>query len=251
MYDAIPSSKHLTASNEVFRLFSSRYQCITVLDTHHADCVCGVAAGGARPVSVTHEEYCPLGGGTADRHDAAVYEVAEMLRGSNFPTRIQCEARGSEEQYPDLEVSNFPHPGATALIELSVVCPTQERLVRAAAQQALSAADFREEEKLRKYAQLAAARGDAIYPAVWESTGANGRSLRRIINICAGTISSAQFAETALERTWAASTFTQYWTQRLAISFWRGSLQMARARSRAAAARLEAASARPISQELF
>ena len=123
--------------------------------------------------------------------------------------------------------------------------------MRAAAQQALSAADFREEEKLRKYAQLAAARGDAIYPAVWESTGANGRTLRRIINICAGTISSAQFAETALERTWAASTFTQYWTQRLAVSFWRGSLQMARTRSRAAAARLEAARARPISQELF
>ena len=162
-----------------------------------------------------------------DRHDAVVYAVADMLRDSNHSTHIQCHPRGPKDS-PDIEVVDFPQPGNAAFVEVSIVCPTQAGLVRRASGAPLAAAQFREAEKRGKYAQLLRQSGFAIFPAVLESTGAFGRELQRIVDICTAKVTQVWYAETALDRTWASRTSSQYWTQRIAVSFWRGAFQMDR-----------------------
>lgn len=140
---------------------------------------------------------------------------------------IQCHPRGPTDS-PDIEVVDFPQPGNAAFVEVSIVCPTQAGLVRRASGAPLAAAMFREAEKRGKYAHLLRQSGYAIFPVVLESTGAFGPGLQQVLDICAAKVTQVWYAQTALDRTWASRTSSQYWTQRIAVSFWRGAFQMHR-----------------------
>lgn len=234
-YFAIPSSAELTLSNEVFRFFSYSRQCIRELEVSSAECSCRSGeAGGARPVGISHHHHCALGGGLVDRHDPLCFVIAKCARAAGFPTLVQCQAQGAREEYPDLVIHNFPTPGESAFGEVSVVCPSQDRFVREASQVPLHAASHREGEKQAKYAALAVSFRRRIIGLVMESTGAFGKNLQEFISSCAAAHDEAVFAESCMGRTWASSRFAQYWYQRIAIDFWRGSLQMSLAGSHAA-----------------
>ena len=68
------------------------------------------------------------------------------------------------------------------------------------------------------------------FPAVLESFGAMGKGLQSIISICAAKSVESHVVQAALGRTWASQSFHQYWTQVIAVAFWRGAYQMDRAR---------------------
>ena len=150
----------------------------------------------------------------------------DVLRAAGCTTYARYHAQGSLIQYPDVEVYDFPYSGNSAFVEVSVVNPAQARLVRQAAQVPLSAAAAREREKRAKYASLAAQHKAALFPAVMEAFGAFGPGLKNILGACAARVSEERFAESVLARTWASASFRQFWSQRIAVSFWRGAHQM-------------------------
>jgi hypothetical protein len=222
-YEAIPSCDYLTLSNDVYTFFAKSYQFIPELEQPLDRCPC-------RPdqefVSSNHFEYCPLGAGTTDRHDNFAQSLTTCLRDANFVAHAHYHAQGAAEKMPDIEVFNYPTPGAFAFVEVSVISPFQDHRIRAAAEIPLSAATFREDEKKAKYRALAAATMHTVFAAVVETTGAFGRGLQSILATAASCADKAVFSETAHLRTWSSKSFKQYWTQRLAVAFWQGSFQM-------------------------
>jgi hypothetical protein len=224
-YEAIPSSVELVMSDEVFRHFCSSRQCIRDLEAAAAVCSCATADGSVRPVAVCHEEFCPLGRGTSDRHDLLVCGAAAMARASGLNVVVQHHPQGSARQVPDTELHD-PVTGENTYAEVSVICPSQVNCVREAASAALSAAGKREKEKVAKYRALAAERGYRLRALVVESYGAFGNELKKFIAECADRVSKDQFLESVSGITWASRSFKRYWYQRLSVSFWRGSHQM-------------------------
>jgi hypothetical protein len=246
IYDAIPSTAELTLSNEVFEFFSRRRQCIADFEATDTTCTCNVGrvqsstiTASSRPVSVYHEELCPLGGGTTDRHDTAAYAIAAMLRAAGHNTHVQVQQQGSLRKQPDIVVMDFPENGKNAFVEVSVTCPSATSTVRQAAQHPLHAATVREKEKIGKYAPLAAQERFTVFPAVFESFGAMGKGLQSIVSICAAKAVQCHVAQSTLGRTWASQSFHQYWTQVIAVAYWRGAYQMDRARQQRMSSQIE------------
>jgi hypothetical protein len=61
---------------------------------------------------------------------------------------------------------------------------------------------------------------------VMETTGAFGQAFQTLLAHISSCASPARFSASAPLRTWSSSTFTQYWSQRIAIAFWCGASRM-------------------------
>ena len=227
-YDAIPSCAKLSLHNPVFSHFLRQYQAISELEPQSFRCPCNRSASdppeGAL-VDSMHWDLCRLGGGMTARHNHVAAAVDECLCSGGFLTRPQYRAQGPGAR-PDIEVYNFPYPGTNAYVEVSITSPFQSQQIHAASQHPLRAADAREEEKRRKYREMAVRNRYNILPAVMESTGAFGRSLQQILATTASAAKPEQFANSEPHRTWASRSFPRYWSQRIAIAFWQGSFAM-------------------------
>ena len=71
-----------------------------------------------------------------------------------------------------------------------------------------------------------------------EATGAFGHGLREVIQLSALRIDQNAFDDsTADKRTWACTSFTQYWSQRISCAFWRGTALMFKLNTDALASR--------------
>ena len=235
VYDAIPSCPEMTISNEAFAQFSRSYQCINELNTEPRYCTCGVGhgvtAGVPHIVSQDHFDHCPLGGGTTERHDFMCNKLAQLMRLSGIHVVTKFHAQGPI-QSPDLLMSDCMGPGVEACGDVMITCERQAHCVHAAAQVPLSAAAAGEEVKCRKYAAWAATEHRIFIPLVMESTGAFGKRLKAVLHYCAENINQVAFAEAVDQRTWACPTFARYARQVMAVGFWQGSHQMAKAQER-------------------
>ena len=163
-----------------------------------------------------------------NRHDEVALEIAACIRSvsSMVYMKLQHNRGSPHEQMPDLEVSNFPLPGDHAFVEVTITNPLQRQVVQRAAQESLAAATLAEEKKMVKYSQLAKEQRRNLFIAAMEASGAFGRGLSMVLSHCEERVHQATFDESAHERTWASATFGQFWKQRIACAFWRGSLQM-------------------------
>ena len=116
-------------------------------------------------------------------------------------------------------------------MEYSVIDPLQRSLVNAAARSEGAAADKQDAYKRQKYKALLERTGYTLMPASQETTGRMSKGFYALIDACSTLHDPATFSETAVLRSWACRTFKDYWTQRLAISFWFGAVQMANQRN--------------------
>ena len=80
-----------------------------------------------------------------------------------------------------------------------------------------------ERRKLAKYSDFAWREGKHLYLLVLEASGSFGVGVQKLLCFLAARADKAAFDATSESRTWAASTWHQFWTQRVACAFWRGS----------------------------
>ena len=90
----------------------------------------------------------------------------------------------------------------------------------------LAAASEAEKGKMRKYSQLATDENKYLYVLAFEASGAFGHGVSFLLSKLASRYDQMAFDATSDDRTWASHSWKQYWTQRLACAFWRGSTIM-------------------------
>ena len=236
--DAIPSCPELTLSSGVFRefLYSYEMQHIFVFEDRARQpgaqpetCSCHSKRGSGSPPAILtlpgHVYCCTASLGLTIRHDVLFSEFAEGLRsvGVIVTTHFQ-QGRGDPiEPRPDLAGTNLPAPGDEALLEGTISSQNNASTLAVAAQTALATATAAERRKLAKYSDLAWKEGKHLYLLVLEASGAFGVGVQKLLRALAARADKAAFDATSESRTWAASTWHQLWTQRIACAFWRGS----------------------------
>ena len=228
--EAIPSCEALTMPNDTCQLFLKNYQAIPEIAPASYRCHC-LSGAADHPhghlVDTTHDERCHLGNGFTLRHNSLVRELSNMFREAGFEVLLQHHYQGPVES-PDMLVSNFPGNNMTSAIEVSTISIMQEREVRQAAQVGLSSASHKEKQKFEKYLAYVTSTGFSLFPAIWETTGAQGKVTQHILATVKCLSPRELFDESAADRTWASSTFLRFWGQRLAIAFWNGAASMAK-----------------------
>ena len=100
----------------------------------------------------------------------------------------------------------------------SVACPSA---LPQAAEVVLFAAQTAEKAKCEKHGPAVAANNMTFVPVAIESTGAWGKSAQALLRKLARRVENAAPASA----TWAASSFTQYWLQRLGVHVQRSRMQ--------------------------
>ena len=234
----IPSSREMVISNEVFQHFMSSHLLLPLLNNDGLSlCSCrdrhnpNAPHPHIRPVTISHTDNCALGGGTVDRHDALAQTGADFLTASGFHVHSDFRKQGGGLR-PDLIVHDFPRPGDSSYVEVCVVNPLANQVVRTASTVPLSAASAREALKINKYKELARENNFNIYTFVAESTGAFGKGIQQVLSIGAANADTTAYTLDTISRTRFPPSFKKFWSQRLAIAFWQGSLQMQKARLR-------------------
>ena len=117
-------------------------------------------------------------------------------------------------------------------MEVCVVNPLASQVVRTASTVPLSAASAREALKINKYKELARESNFSIYTFVAESTGAFGKGIQQVLSIGAANADTTAFSLDTISRTRFPPSFKKFWSQRLAVAFWQGSVQMQKSRLR-------------------
>jgi hypothetical protein len=177
--------------------------------------------------AANHLANCKLGGGVINRHNTIVNEIAEMGRVVGCTPYI--EPRGTLEECgngaPDIIFHGVPRLGKDIFVEIGVVNEAGEGAANRAARQPLSAAIQREKQKRNKYLAASVANRMQLLPAILEVHGAFGPAMATLLDQ-ASKLHARQLAAGRLEegppRPWACKSFTQYWTQRIAVALRRG-----------------------------
>ena len=237
--DAIPSCQDLLLSTGVFRDFLYSYQLIPIFefesrarDRNAAPQTCSchsVRGSNVQPTILTlpgHIYGCTASTGMTLRHDCVANEIADCLRSASvlITSKLQHNrGSGIMAPRPDLEGTDWPSRGDEALLEVTVTNPLKPSVLSQSSQTPLSAATTAERLKLAKYSDLAWKEGKHLYLIALEASGAFGVGLQKILRFAAAKADKAAFDATAESRTWAAHHWAQYWTQRIACAFWRGS----------------------------
>ena len=124
---------------------------------------------------------------------------------------------------PDLQGVDWPSKGEESLFEITVTSHLRPSMLPRSQQHPLAAASEAEKGKMRKYSQLATEENKYLYVLAFEVSGAFGHGVSFLLSKLATRYDSMAFDATAEDRTWASHSWKQYWTQRLACTFWRGS----------------------------
>ena len=235
-FNIIPSCPELVISNEVFQFFVQSHLCVRLLSDNQgpATCTCAIPLGSpsnSRVVNISHMDNCPLGGGTVDRHDALAQVASQFFIAAGFQVHKDFHKQGPSSLKPDLTVFGFPSVGQSSFVEVSVTNPLASQSVRDAVATPLSAATACESAKIKKYKELARAENRSIYTFVLESTGAFGKGVKEILSTACASADISPHNIASVCATRFPPSFRKFWSQRFAVTFWQGSLQMQKARA--------------------
>ena len=238
--EAIPSCQELTLCSEVFKSFLWSYQLIPIFQFEskdhldhpmHQPCNCRSSSRELPPPPTVpgHFYCCTLAGGMTDRHDCVANELAACLRSASVTVtnRIQ-HARGSGpvKPRPDLDGVDWPGLGDQSFFEVTVTSHLRPSVLQRSQEYPLSAANDAERGKLNKYSQLATDENKHLYLLAFEASGAFGHGVSFLLSSLAARADPLAFEATSADRTWASHTWKQYWKQRIACAFWRGTAIM-------------------------
>jgi len=167
------------------------------------------------------------------RHDRGCAGLNELLHTvSHYSVTAQYHDRRNDAYIPDFDVLNMPGLGNMAYVEYSVVDPLQVNLIANSRRTAGHAASQRDREKYDKYRDLAYRTHHNICTASQETTGRISAGYRAIMDMCKRNHNAEAFEVTAPLRSWASSTFSDYYSQRIAIAFFSGCADMQATRER-------------------
>jgi hypothetical protein len=162
---------------------------------------------------------CPTNGATQRRHDAVKDETFQMLRAAKLSANLeQRDIEDETNERPDMTVMNLK-PHTVSFVEVSVTNPVSATATKSSAAKPLRSGERRAYEKQRKYERLASTTKSENLQAVLETTGAMCKSFRELIKKVGAKASERDDAGGLPPTvTWAANTFSKYWTQRIAIA---------------------------------
>jgi hypothetical protein len=237
VFFAIPSDYHFTLDNASFKLkLATTLGCNEVLDSFAStvsdcpskECQRRLARRGPnhKPSAISYRDQhvfdCKAGGGVTTRHNMVAKEANLMFRTATCNTRYEPRATHSSMRKggPDIEVRNDDE---IFYVDVAIVNPTQATYIGTARDHPLTAAQAREDAKVRKYRNLSEQTGRRVVGAVMETTGALGPSFKKLIATCAHFFDEhkGSFRDSSLSH-WSRRTFKQYWRQRLSIALARG-----------------------------
>ena len=110
------------------------------------------------------------------------------------------------------------HPGQAIVADVCVVSEHVDALAETASCRAGHAAKLAENRKRQKYGPACQQLGLGFLPLAIESDGAFGKGLQDFIARCNSIAHGTSIAGT----TWAASSFSSYWRQRISVCHRRG-----------------------------
>jgi hypothetical protein len=171
----------------------------------------------------SHFEICGLEAAKFLVHDPACELLRECGRstGLKIPPKEPRGLPGAGRGGGDLLVRGGGADMPDAVWDLtfpSVACPSA---LPQAAEVVLFAAQTAEKAKCEKHGPAVAANNMTFVPVAIESTGAWGKSAQALLRKLARRVENAAPASA----TWAASSFTQYWLQRLGVHVQRSRMQ--------------------------
>ena len=157
--------------------------------------------------------------------------ASQFFIAAGFQVHKDFHKQGSSSLKPDLTVFGFPSVGQSSFVEVSVTNPLASQSVRDAVATPLSAATACESAKIKKYKELARAENRSIYTFVLESTGAFGKGVKEILSTACASADISPHNIASVCATRFPPSFRKFWSQRFAVTFWQGSLQMQKARA--------------------
>ena len=164
-----------------------------------------------------------------DRHDCVANELAQCLRSASvtITNRIQhTRGSGQMKPRPDLDGIDWPNRGDQSFFEVTVTSHLRPSVLQRSQEHPLSAASTAERGKLRKYSQLATDENKHLYLLAFEASGAFGQGVSALLSGLAARADPFAFEASSADRTWASHHWAQFWSQRIACAFWRGSAIM-------------------------
>ena len=227
-----------------FAVYSFARQCMPLLLDLPILCTCPAVTNSAsqdpsRPAPViaeahpTHAQRCSLAGCLDRRHNRGCAGLQELLMTvPYFSVNPQFHLRINNRMVPDFDVFNMPAIGNMAFVEYSVVDPLQAHHLHGSTRTSGVAARRRDEEKRRKYRDLCIRTQHQFYAASQETTGRISDGYRALFDLCKLTHDVDRFDSFAHERTWTSRGYSQYYTQRIALSFFSGCADMHMTRER-------------------
>ena len=164
-----------------------------------------------------------------DRHDVLVNEFVPCFQSTGASVKNNTNhTRGSGPMKlrPDLDGWDFPNCGDRFMADILVTNPARPSVLHQSQGHPLAAATAGERGKLNKYSQLATDENKHLYALAFEASGAFGKGVSFLLSRLAARADPVAFEASSEDRTWASHTWNQWWTQRLACAFWRGSAIM-------------------------
>jgi hypothetical protein len=221
-FQAIPSEPALRSSNDTFALkVAMTLGCPAIPNLSHKQADrCTAKRCGPKCVSPDqHILNCPTNGATQRRHDAVKDETFQMFRAAKLSTNLeQRNIEDETNQRPDMTVMNLK-PHTVSFVEVSVTNPVSATATMSTAAKPLRSGERRAYEKQRKYERLASTTKSENLQAILETTGAMCKSFRELIKkVEAKATARCDAGGLPPTVTWAANTFSKYWTQRIAFA---------------------------------
>ena len=170
-------------------------------------------------LSEQHLLNCKLMGMVTYRHDELRGTLRDMFVSAGLVAREEPRVLpGFGQGGGDILVLNYTHDGRDAIADVTVVNSQRADLTVAAAVQPCRAARQAEHRKHLKYGEACANLNMKLLPLAIELDGSFGPTLVSIIARCRDSTADVCPVPT----TWAAATYSQYWTQRLSVTLHRG-----------------------------
>ena len=220
---AIPSDPGLRFSNLHFKLalhLFLRLQTLPVMGIKEGvRCACARidTTGSSQTLTEQHVLNCKYGNTMTRRHCALVNVFIDMIHSTKLHTVIEPLASpgsGKQDRY-DFTVDKFNNHGTNIKADVTVRNPCALHIMIKASTTPLHAASHACDTKTKHYTQFLNA-NDKFVPLAIETFGAMHGNVPALIATMAARVLNA-----APDRaTWAAPTFTAYWTQRLSVCLW-------------------------------
>jgi hypothetical protein len=216
---ALPTDRHLTLPTSDYEI-ALRMRLGLDVRGHQPismPCACGVLS----PTS-EHLIVCRSTGGIIRRHDTIVDAIHTMLR--EVRLGVHLEPRGAHGFRPhqglDLRVVYAGQGGRHLGVDVVVAHPMAQSHRRSAMAGEGEVAANAEAAKRGKYSQAILRSGWDFVPAAFETLGAMGAGVQRLVRTAAAKASEE---ESELRKvSWATTSFQQYWCQRLSITQLKG-----------------------------
>eukprot|EP00732_Lithocolla_globosa_P000580 Lithocolla_globosa_v1_NODE_199_length_5224_cov_8.409618.p1 type:complete len:831 gc:universal NODE_199_length_5224_cov_8.409618:2533-41(-) len=213
---AISSRRCFTLTNTEFEISLKRLLALP-LDLNLAGasfCSCA----NLREATDYHLETCSKCGNLITRHDQLRDEVIEMFRKAGIPAQREPRCLpGFGKGGGDILIETNDDYLQNSILDISVIHVQQAKYVHGASKNPLHVARIGERKKELQYADKCRMIRRTFIPLIIESGGALGKKIQKTIAVVRSRVDD----EPPERTTWAASTFTKYWAQRLSVTFQR------------------------------